>query len=100
MPKWCNRDLRSKSRCSDTISFSDADCQISLIHHANIISSISHSSNLLTVGVDFEKTDKFCFLGRSSPTETNTRRLKCCFEELKHQFLTIKYDVHGFAIDN
>lgn len=100
MPKGSNRDLGSKSRCSHTICFSNADCQISLIHHANVISSISHSSNLLSVGVDFEKTDKFCFLGRSSPTETNTRRLKSCFEELEHQFLAIKYDVHGSSIDN
>lgn len=100
VPKWCDRNLRSKSRCSYTISFSNTDRQISLIHHTNIISTIAHSSNLLSVRVDFKETDKFCFLGRSCPTETNTRRLKSCFEELKHQFLTVKDDVHGLSIDN
>ena len=100
MPERCNRYFGSNGRCSDTSTFGYADCQISFIHHTYIIPSISHSTYLLSIRVNFEKTDKFCFLGGSSPTEANAWCLKSCFEKLEHKFLAVQNHIHSPSINN
>lgn len=66
-----DRKVGSKS-CLHAFFTNDTDANVSFKDHANIITTITYSSDSFAVGVIFKKSDDICFLSWTASTNAKT----------------------------